>query len=126
VKAKRQFAADRKAASASVSASLSEYFTCSSGLESENTHTGPGSDHSNNRRQSARSVRSESSEDLQCSEAFCVDSCVEGSERASRPISHCRLENALPAAENLNKDGNADNGEEGRGLEGGTEGEQEK
>jgi hypothetical protein len=67
-------------------------------------------------------VRSESSEDLQCSEAFCVDSCVEGSERASRPISHCRLENALPAAESLNKDGNVDNGEEGRSLEGGTEG----
>jgi hypothetical protein len=131
IKAKRQFAADRKAAGACVTASLSDYFSCSTDLEGENAHTGPGSDHRINRRQSTRSVgscdlhsgRSQSSkDDLLCCDAFCLGSSVEGPVSESNSISHSRYENALSAAGSTNKDSDVDIGGGGRRLFGGREG----
>ena len=132
LKAKKQFAADRKAVSASVTASLTDYFSCSTGLESENSaHTGygHGSENRINGRQSTRSlnsndlhsnVRCEGSKDnLTYSEAFCVGSSVEetgagtGTDSDSDPKSHSRhTESTSPAASNTNKDSDRASGGE--------------
>jgi hypothetical protein len=135
LKAKKQFAADRKAVSASVTASLTDYFSCSTGLESENSaHTGYGHGNENriNGRRSTRSlnsndlhssVRSEGSKDnLTYSEAFCVGSSVYGTGTGtdSDPNAHSRhTESASPAASNTNKDSDRGSGGESDKDDGG-------